>query len=201
MTEATLHALILQHEEPTPPGHVTEWLGAHGAEVEVVRIDVDDREFDPTSYDLIVSLGSEFAAFDDHKPFVPREARLMEKAVHDDVPVPASLREGITVEGVSFRYPGTERLVLEDVNLTLPAGSVVGAGGGIPPRGSRRSRRGADRGWGRRPPRFPAPGSSPERRCSWAGSRRRTRWPARKSRPQARRHTTTPWCATRRGRP
>jgi len=45
--------------------------------------------------------------------------------VHDDVPVPASLREGITVEGVSFRYPGTERLVLEDVNLTLPAGSVV----------------------------------------------------------------------------
>ena len=40
-----------------------------------------------TSYDLIVSLGSEFAAFDDHKPFVPREARLMEKAVQDDVPV------------------------------------------------------------------------------------------------------------------
>jgi ATP-binding cassette subfamily B protein len=45
--------------------------------------------------------------------------------VHDDVPVPDSLTEGIAVEGVSFRYPGTERLVLEDVNLTLPAGSVV----------------------------------------------------------------------------
>ena len=45
--------------------------------------------------------------------------------VHDDVPVPSSLSEGIAVEGVSFRYPGTERLVLEDVNLTLPAGSVV----------------------------------------------------------------------------
>ena len=45
--------------------------------------------------------------------------------VHDDVPVPSSLSEGIAVEGVSFRYPGTERLVLEDVDLTLPAGSVV----------------------------------------------------------------------------
>ena len=39
-----------------------------------MRIDLDERELDPTSYDLIVSLGSEFAAFDDHKPFVPREA-------------------------------------------------------------------------------------------------------------------------------
>ncbi len=45
--------------------------------------------------------------------------------VHDDVPVPDSLSEGIAVEGVSFRYPGTERLVLEDVSLKLPAGAVV----------------------------------------------------------------------------
>jgi len=45
--------------------------------------------------------------------------------VHDDVPVPDSLSEGIAVEGVSFRYPGTERLVLEDVSLELPAGAVV----------------------------------------------------------------------------
>jgi GMP synthase-like glutamine amidotransferase len=82
-----LHALILQHEEPTPPGHVTEWLAGHGASVEILRIDEDDREVDPTDYDLIVSLGSEFAAFDDTKPFVPREARLMGTAVDADVPV------------------------------------------------------------------------------------------------------------------
>ena len=84
---AGLHALILQHEEPTPPGHVTEWLGGHGARVEILRIDEDDREVDPTDYDLIVSLGSEFAAFDDTKPFVPREARLMRTAIDADVPV------------------------------------------------------------------------------------------------------------------
>jgi GMP synthase-like glutamine amidotransferase len=84
---ASLRALILQHEEPTPPGHVTEWLAGHDARVETFRIDIDDREVDPTSYDLIVSLGSEFAAFDDSKPFVPREAKLMRTAIDADVPV------------------------------------------------------------------------------------------------------------------
>ncbi len=42
-----------------------------------------------------------------------------------DAAVPASLREGLQLEQVSFAYPGTGRNVLEDVNLTLPAGSVV----------------------------------------------------------------------------
>ena len=86
-TVSPMRALILQHEEPTPPGLVTEWLGGHGASVETFRIDADDREVDPTRYDLIVSLGSEFAAFDDTKPFVPREASLLRRAVDADVPV------------------------------------------------------------------------------------------------------------------
>ena len=42
-----------------------------------------------------------------------------------DAPVPDQLREGIRFEHVSFAYPGTERLVLDDVNLHLKAGSVV----------------------------------------------------------------------------
>jgi ATP-binding cassette subfamily B protein len=42
-----------------------------------------------------------------------------------DVPVPERLTEGITFEQVSFAYPGTEREVLVDVDLTLPAGAVV----------------------------------------------------------------------------
>jgi GMP synthase-like glutamine amidotransferase len=86
-TSARLRALILQHEEPTPPGYVTEWLAAHGAEVDTWRIDVEDRDVDPRDYDLIVSLGSEFAAFDDTKPFIVRETRLLREAVDDDVPV------------------------------------------------------------------------------------------------------------------
>jgi GMP synthase-like glutamine amidotransferase len=86
-TPARLRVLILQHEEPTPPGYVTDWLAGHDADVETFRIDIDDREVDPTAYDLIVSLGSEFAAFDDTKLFVPREAKLMRTAIDADVPV------------------------------------------------------------------------------------------------------------------
>jgi GMP synthase-like glutamine amidotransferase len=82
-----LRVLILQHEEPTPPGHVTEWLEEHDADVDTFRIDVDDRAIDPTAYDLIVSLGSEFAAFDDTRRFVPREAQLLREAIDGDVPV------------------------------------------------------------------------------------------------------------------
>jgi ATP-binding cassette subfamily B protein len=42
-----------------------------------------------------------------------------------DQRVPAVVRHGIRLDHVSFRYPGTSRLVLDDVSLTLPAGSVV----------------------------------------------------------------------------
>jgi len=42
-----------------------------------------------------------------------------------DRPVPERLRAGIQLEHVSFAYPGTERLVLDDVSLDLRAGSVV----------------------------------------------------------------------------
>jgi ATP-binding cassette, subfamily B, bacterial len=42
-----------------------------------------------------------------------------------DQPVPAALHRGITLEHVSFAYPASSRLVLDDVSLSLPAGSVV----------------------------------------------------------------------------
>jgi ATP-binding cassette subfamily B protein len=42
-----------------------------------------------------------------------------------DLPVPATLHEGIRLDHVSFAYPGTDRLVLEDVTLELHAGAVI----------------------------------------------------------------------------
>jgi len=42
-----------------------------------------------------------------------------------DLPAPERLREGIRFEHVCFAYPGTERLVLEDIDLRLAPGSVV----------------------------------------------------------------------------
>jgi ATP-binding cassette, subfamily B, bacterial len=46
-------------------------------------------------------------------------------AARADLPAPSRLAGAITFEHVSFAYPGTDRLVLDDVNLELPAGSVV----------------------------------------------------------------------------
>lgn len=46
-------------------------------------------------------------------------------AIDDPAPVPDRIRSGIAIEGVSFTYPGTSAVVLEDVDLFLPAGSTV----------------------------------------------------------------------------
>jgi len=48
-----------------------------------------------------------------------------EIAATADLPVPAAIASGISFDRVSFSYPGTSRLVLEDVSLTLPAGAIV----------------------------------------------------------------------------
>jgi ATP-binding cassette subfamily B protein len=42
-----------------------------------------------------------------------------------DLPAPKALRRGIRLDRVSFVYPGTSRVVLEEISLSLPAGSVV----------------------------------------------------------------------------
>jgi len=42
-----------------------------------------------------------------------------------DLPVPAVLHRGIRLDHVSFAYPGTSRVVLDDVSLLLPAGAVI----------------------------------------------------------------------------
>jgi ATP-binding cassette subfamily B protein len=40
-------------------------------------------------------------------------------------PVPAPWRSGLTAQGVSFRYPGTEPLVLESVSIDIRPGEIV----------------------------------------------------------------------------
>jgi ATP-binding cassette, subfamily B, bacterial len=42
-----------------------------------------------------------------------------------DLPAPATLTEGIRFERVMFSYPGSDRPALRDVDLFLPAGSVI----------------------------------------------------------------------------
>jgi len=82
-----LRALVIQHGEDGPGGHVSDWLAAQEALVDVFRIDVEGGERDPGDYDLVVSLGSERAAYDDTVPWVPRELRILAVAAEADVPV------------------------------------------------------------------------------------------------------------------
>ena len=42
-----------------------------------------------------------------------------------DLSAPTALRRGIRLDRVSFAYPGSSRLVLDDVSVSLPAGAVV----------------------------------------------------------------------------
>jgi ATP-binding cassette, subfamily B, bacterial len=46
-------------------------------------------------------------------------------AAAGDMAVPSVLQKGIRFDHVSFAYPGTSRVVLENVSLLLPAGAVV----------------------------------------------------------------------------
>jgi ATP-binding cassette subfamily B protein len=46
-------------------------------------------------------------------------------AASADLPVPALLRDAIRFDHVSFAYPGTSRVVLDDVSLSIPAATVV----------------------------------------------------------------------------
>src|SRR3989449_862862 len=46
-------------------------------------------------------------------------------AASGDLPVPTVLRRGGQLDHVAFAYPGTSRVVLDDVSVTLPAGAVV----------------------------------------------------------------------------
>lgn len=53
------------------------------------------------------------------------EAARAEARPADPAPAPVTLAEGIRLEHVSFRYSGTDKDVLQDVDLHLPAGSTV----------------------------------------------------------------------------
>jgi GMP synthase-like glutamine amidotransferase len=108
----SFRALIVEHERATPAGLIYEWLEEVGAEVDELRIDVDDRHVDVTDYDLIVPLGSEFAAYDDTIPWIPREMELLREAVDADVAVLGICFGGQllarTLGGRSFRADASE---------------------------------------------------------------------------------------------
>jgi GMP synthase-like glutamine amidotransferase len=82
-----MRALVIEHDPDAPAGLVGEWLPERGAEVEVWRVATDSSDPDHRGYDLIVTLGSEVAAYDDTVAWVAREQRMLRDAFDADVPV------------------------------------------------------------------------------------------------------------------
>jgi GMP synthase-like glutamine amidotransferase len=125
MAASKLVALIVQHEEPTPAGLLGDWLDRQNAEIDILRIDLDQKVPDPRDYQLIAYLGSEFAAFDDSVPFVQRESELIRQAAKHDVPMLGLCFGGQLMAralgGVSFRSERPEigwlRVRSKDVEL------------------------------------------------------------------------------------
>ncbi|MDX1530167.1 MAG: ABC transporter ATP-binding protein [Rhodothermales bacterium] len=75
---------------------------------------------------LLSSVGQLFtdALFLEHLfTFLELEPKVTDPA--EPVPAPRQLRDGIAIEDVSFRYPGSEQLALQGFNLFIPAGKIV----------------------------------------------------------------------------
>lgn len=83
----SLKALVLQHEQPTPGGLILDWLEEKGAAIDLHRIDIKERDIEPREHDVIVSLGSEVAAFDDTIAWIPKEMDVLRRAADAGVPI------------------------------------------------------------------------------------------------------------------
>ena len=87
MSGERLRALVIEHEQSAPSGYLGEWLEHRGADQELYRITSEQRALDARDYGLIVSLGSESAAYDDATPWLGEEKRLLLQATAEGVPV------------------------------------------------------------------------------------------------------------------
>ena len=80
--EDTRTALVIEHERPTPPGLIADWLDHRGIGPEIVAIDDGQQPREPiSSYELIFSLGSEFPAYDDTITWLATEMELLRTAL------------------------------------------------------------------------------------------------------------------------
>lgn len=60
-----MRALVMQHEEASPPAHVVEWCRKRGIEATVWHAHLELPPADLSAFDFAVALGSEFSANDD----------------------------------------------------------------------------------------------------------------------------------------
>jgi ATP-binding cassette subfamily B protein len=121
--------------------HMVAWAIFGGAYVGAIVFVASGLDSPPGEVLLVLAAGSRLSAYigatvgeigflrgiwlDGSRRLVWLENYASSLVASEDEPVPESLALGIELEHVSFAYPGTERLVLDDVSLSLPAGSVI----------------------------------------------------------------------------
>jgi ATP-binding cassette subfamily B protein len=121
--------------------HMLAWAIFGGAYVGAIVFVASGLNSPPGDVLLVLASGARLSAYigatvgeigflrgiwlDGSKRLVWLENYAASLVASEDLPVPARMTEGIRLEHVSFAYPGTERLVLDDVSLDLPAGAVV----------------------------------------------------------------------------
>jgi ATP-binding cassette subfamily B protein len=121
--------------------HMIAWTVFGGAYVGAIVFVASGLDSPPGDVLLVLAAGSRLSAYigatvgeigflrgiwlDGSKRLVWLENYAASLVASEDEPVPARLTAGIRLEHVSFAYPGTDRLVLDDVSVELPAGAVV----------------------------------------------------------------------------
>ncbi|MDD9946063.1 MAG: ABC transporter ATP-binding protein [Myxococcales bacterium] len=121
--------------------HTLAWLVFGGGYVGAVVFVASGLSASPGEVLLTLAAGSRLSAYvgatvgeigflrgiwlDGSKRMAWLEDYAAAQAQNADAQVPVRLEQGIVFDRVSFAYPGTERLVLEDVSLSLRPGSVV----------------------------------------------------------------------------
>ncbi len=81
-----MRALVLQHHESAPAGHLAGWARARGIGLDVHTPQAGPPP-DPRGFDLVVSLGSPCSVTDRTVAWIAPELRAIEAAVARDVPV------------------------------------------------------------------------------------------------------------------
>jgi ATP-binding cassette subfamily B protein len=121
--------------------HTLAWAVFGGGYVGAIVFTATGLDADPGRVLLVLAAGARLSAYvsatvgeigflrgiwlDGSRRLAWLESYAAALVARADLPAPDRLSDGIRFEHVSFTYPGTDRPVLRDVNLHLPAGTVV----------------------------------------------------------------------------
>jgi ATP-binding cassette, subfamily B, bacterial len=121
--------------------HTLAWAVFGGGYVGAIVFTATGLDADPGRVLLVMAAGARLSAYvsatvgeigflrgiwlDGSRRLAWLEGYAAAQVARADLPAPDRLTDGIRFEQVSFTYPGTDRPVLRDVNLHLPAGTVV----------------------------------------------------------------------------